>query len=143
MSYRTDDEWKIFFNEEAMPPASELMGFKLLDISASQGWVEAAFMGRQSFTNPGRTIQGGFVSAMMDDVMSIAAVIMQDQPSWVPTLQMTTNFIRPALPGPLIARGEVIRKGRGAVHTQGFLYDEDRRLLAQANAACVPRQLPG
>ena len=124
------------------PPASQLMGFELIDLNSAEGWVECSFMARQAFLNPGRTVQGGFVSAMLDDVMSMAGVIVQPVPSWVPTLQMTTNFIRPVLPGRVLARGEVIRKGRTALHTQGYLRDEDGRLLAQATAACTPKPLP-
>ncbi len=141
MAYRTDQEWLDWLEDAPSPPASQLLGFEPIALSVAEGWFECSFIGRQEFLNPGKTVQGGFVSAMLDDVMSFAAVISMDEPSWVPTLQMTTSFIRPALPGRLLARGEVIRKGRAAVHTQGFLHDEDNRLLAQAVASCIPRGL--
>lgn len=141
MSHRTNEEWKAWFSdgERPAPPASELMGFEFLDLDADTGWFECRFMGRQSFLNPGRVIQGGFLTAMLDDAMSVAAVITLDAPGWVPTLQMTTSFIRPAQPGWLYARGEVIRRGRSGIHTAGTLKDEDGRLLATATAACIPR----
>jgi uncharacterized protein (TIGR00369 family) len=74
--------------------------------------------------------------------MSVAGSIVQDGPAMAPTLQMTTSFIRPVPVGVrLIGRGEVVRKGRQAIFTQGFLSAEDGTLLAQATASCIPRSL--
>ena len=141
MPFRTNEEWKSWFEFSDPPPASELMDFELIDLSVEEGWVECRFMGKQAFLNPGRTIQGGFLTAMLDDAMSVAAVIIQDEPSWVPTLQMTTNFLRPAQPGWIKARGEVLKRGRSAIHTSGQLWNEEGQLLATATAACIPRKL--
>ena len=52
-----------------------------------------------------------------------------------PTLQMTVSFIRPVPVGVrLLGRGEVVRKGRQAIFTQGFLRSEDGKLLASSSA---------
>lgn len=137
-------DWRAHFADPAVfPAASKLLGFELIDLDPEAGWVECAFLARADFLNPGGTVQGGFLTAMLDDAMSIAGVISMGQRGWVPTLQMTTSFLSPAREGRLIARGEVARAGRSAIHTSGHLRDGEGRLIATAVAACIPRPLPG
>lgn len=129
------------FFEGDMPAASKLLGFKLLRLDPASCEVDAQFTASEDFLNPGGTVQGGFVTAMLDDVMSIAGVISQPEPGWVPTLQMTVSFLRPIRAGAVLAFGRVSRAGRTTVHTYGWLTDRAGKRLAEASAACVPRTL--
>ena len=59
------------------PPCARHLGFELLDFSVEDGWAEVAFTPRAEFANPAGAVQGGFVCAMLDDAMSVAASISQ------------------------------------------------------------------
>lgn len=49
------------------PPSSRLLGWHLLDARPSDGWVRIGFDGKPEFCNPAGFIQGGILSAMLDD----------------------------------------------------------------------------
>jgi hypothetical protein len=116
MSFDKRAYWEGVLGDGTRPPATDFVGFDLIAFDEKEGWAEA--------------------------VMSVAGSIVQDGPAMAPTLQMTTSFIRPVPVGVrLIGRGEVVRKGRQAIFTQGFLSAEDGTLLAQATASCIPRSL--
>ncbi|KCZ45628.1 MULTISPECIES: PaaI family thioesterase [unclassified Hyphomonas] len=142
MSFDKRAYWEGVLGDGTRPPATDFVGFELIAFDEKEGWAEAAFCLPAEATNPGGTAQGGFVTAALDEVMSVAGSIVQDGPAMAPTLQMTTSFIRPVPVGVrLIGRGEVVRKGRQAIFTQGVLSAEDGTLLAQATASCIPRSL--
>lgn len=124
------------------PPATEFLGFELISVDVETGTCEAWFCLPVQATNPGGHAQGGFVSAALDEVMSVAGSVVQPPPAMSPTLQMTTSFIRPVPVGQrLKGRGQVVRQGKAAIFTEGWLWDETGRLLAQATASCIPRSL--
>lgn len=125
-----------------IPKATAFLGFELIDFDIEAGWCEAWFALPSAATNPGGDAQGGFISAVLDEVMSVAGSIVQPPPAMSPTLQMTTSFIRPVPVGRrLKGRGEVIRQGRAAIFTQGWLWDDKGKHLASATASCIPRSL--
>jgi uncharacterized protein (TIGR00369 family) len=134
--------WEHQLTHGKQPPATAFFGFELIAFDEHAGWVDAAFRLPKEATNPAGDAQGGFVTGMLDEVMSIAGSIAQDGPAVAPTLQMTTSFIRPVPVGVrILGRGELVRRGRTAIFTQGFLRSEDGKLLAQATASCIPRAM--
>lgn len=134
--------WEDMMTREDKWPATKFLGFDLIAFDVDESWVEAAFCLPPEATNPGGDAQGGFISAMLDEVMSLAGSMAQDGPAMSPTLQMTTSFIRPVPVGVrLVGRGELVRRGRAAIFTRGELRSEDGKLLAQATASCIPRAL--
>ena len=137
-----DTLWRNMLDRSDIPGASSFLGWEFIDLDADTGWCEAYFVGTPQMGNPGGNMQGGFITAMLDDVMSIAACIVQPVYGMAPTLQMTTNFIRPVPLEKLRVRGEVVRAGRSAVHTRGELFNLEGKLLATSVAACIPRPMP-
>ena len=136
--------WERVLRQTEKPAATKFLGFELIDFNLDDGWIEAAFELPPEAANPAGDGQGGFITAMLDEVMSYAGSIVQEGPALSPTLQMTTSFIRPVPVGErLVGRGEVVRAGRRAIFTQGWLYNAEEMLLAQATASCIPRAIPG
>lgn len=121
-----------------LPKGSELVGFKLLRVEQASRTVEAAFDASVQFTNPMGQIQGGYLCAMLDEVMSVACMVASGMTSVAPTLEMKTSFFRPALPGPLRGIGRVARWGKTVAFTEGELYDGEGRLLAKATGTAIP-----
>jgi uncharacterized protein (TIGR00369 family) len=91
----TDDEIRALLSDPSRhPPCARHLGFELIDFSVGEGWAEVAFNPRPEFANPAGVVQGGFVCAMLDDVMSVAASISQRFAVIVPTLQTSVSYLR-------------------------------------------------
>ena len=132
----------IFRNTTRMPPATRLLGFEMLDCSMEQGWAEVAFTARPEFANPTGNVQGGFITAMLDEAMGVAANIHSGLTKIVPTLQLTVTFVHPVPVGRVIARGEVLRLGRNTAQLAGVLRLPDGTIAATATAATAVRDFP-
>jgi uncharacterized protein (TIGR00369 family) len=117
---------------EPMPPCAELLGWQALELEP--GRVRVRYAARQAFCNPQGTIQGGFVAAMLDDAMGPALYTLLDETQFAPTLEMKVSYLRPALPGALIAEGQVAHRTRGIAFLEGTLEDENGNVVATATA---------
>jgi uncharacterized protein (TIGR00369 family) len=139
----SDDTIRALLRDPAKhPPSARHLGFELMDFSVAEGWAEVAFSPRADFANPAGAVQGGFVCAMLDDAMAVAASISKRLSVIVPTLQMTVTYLRPTPVARVIARGEVVRFGASSVVMQGTLRGADGSILAIATATAVPRPFP-
>jgi uncharacterized protein (TIGR00369 family) len=114
------------------------LGFKMIAVDRQAKQVEVTFDAKTDFCNPMRQIQGGYLCAMLDECMSVAGMVASDMTCVLPTLEMKTSFLRPALPGTLRGVGRVIKYGRTIAFTEGELYDSENRLLAKATATAIP-----
>jgi uncharacterized protein (TIGR00369 family) len=137
---RTSDEdlLKRFRNSKNRPKGSETLGIEVVSLSQGEKRVEAMFEASEAFTNPMGQIQGGYLCAMLDDVMSLAGVVASGLTHLMPTLEMKTSFLRPALPGKLRAVGRVVKWGKTIAFTEGELFDDQGRLLAKATGTALP-----
>src|SRR3982074_2960910 len=94
-----------------VPPCSRLLGWRLLDARPEQGWVRIGFDGKPEFCNPAGFIQGGILTAMLDDTMGPAVFIMTEGKLYTATISMTVNFLAPAKPGPIVGEADVRQIG--------------------------------
>jgi len=128
-----------FLRTKNQPTGSQTLGFRMLSVSQERKEVEVAFDAKaELLCNPMGQIQGGYVCAMLDECMSVAGMVASGMTSVVPTLEMKTSFLKPAMPGPLRGVGRVIRYGRTVAFLEGELYDSEDRLLAKATATAIP-----
>jgi uncharacterized protein (TIGR00369 family) len=111
------------------------LGWRLLDARPSEGWIKVGFDGKPEFCNPAGFVQGGLLSAMLDDTMGPAAFIMTDGKFYTTTISLTVNFLAPAKPGPLIVEALVTQLGKTIAFMEGRLMDEDGSLLATATTS--------
>ena len=116
------------------PPCAKLLGWRLLDARPEEGWIRLGFEGKQEFCNPAGFIQGGMLSAMLDDTMGPAVLVMSEGRLYTTTITMTVNFLAPAKPGPLVAEARVTQLGKTIAFVEGKLMAEDGTLLATASA---------
>jgi uncharacterized protein (TIGR00369 family) len=139
----TDDQIRTLLRGPSNhPPCARHLGFEILDFSVDEGWAEVAFAPKPEFANPAGAVQGGFVCAMLDDAMSVAASISKRFEVIVPTLQTTVTYLRPTPIARVVARGEVLRFGASSVSMHGTLRDAGGQVLAVATATAMPRSFP-
>ncbi len=134
----SDAEILDLLSKRGGPPSAELLGLEFLKIDQKNSRVTLAFEARPDFCNPIGTVQGGFLTAMLDDAMAIAGVIRSGLALHMPTLELKVSFLRPALPGKIRAVGEVIKFGKNIAFFEGSLYDSQDRLIARASATARP-----
>ena len=117
------------------PPSSRLLGWHLIDARPKDGWIQIGFDGKQDFCNPAGFLQGGILSAMLDDTMGPAVFVMTEGRLYTATITMTVNFLAPAKPGPITGEATVTQLGRTIAFVEGQLTDEDGTLLATATTS--------
>ena len=126
---------KTALNNFPRPPCAELLGWRLLDARPEEGWIRLAFQGKPEFCNPAGFIQGGMLSAMLDDTMGPAVLVMSEGRLYTTTISMTVNFLSPAKPGPIIAEARVTQLGKTVAFVEAKLMTEDGTVLATATAS--------
>jgi uncharacterized protein (TIGR00369 family) len=119
----------------AAPPSSQLLGWRLLDARPGEGWVRIGFVGKPEFTNPAAFVQGGILSAMLDDTMGPAVFVMTEGRFYTATINLNVNFLTPAKPGPIVGEVRVTQLGKTIAFIEGKLTTEDGSLLATARRA--------
>jgi uncharacterized protein (TIGR00369 family) len=115
------------------PPSAKLLGWRLLDARPKNGWLKVGFDGKAEFCSPAGFVQGGILSAMLDDSMGPAAFVMSEGEFYTKTISLTVNFLAPAKPGPLVVEAQVTQLGRSIAFMEGKLMAEDGTLVATAS----------
>ena len=124
---------KTVLDDIPAPPSAKLLGWRLLDARPWDGWLKVGFDGRPEFCNPAGFIQGGILSAMLDDSMGPAVFVTSDGRFYATTISLTVNFIAPARLGPLIVEAQVIQIGKSIAFMEGKLIANDGTVLATAS----------
>jgi uncharacterized protein (TIGR00369 family) len=126
--------WDAIAGRVPMPPCAQLLGWTLEEIDPEAGTIRVAFDARAEFTNPIGAVQGGLLTAMLDDTMGPALVATLEPGTFAPTLELKVNFLRPARPGRLVGTGRVVHRGGSIAFLAGELCDADGEVLATATA---------
>ena len=104
-------------------------------MDAERGEVQLAFATRPEFLNRHGTVQGGFLSAMLDSAAACAVLSQLAEPLSVVTRSLQVSFLLPAFPGRLEARARVVeRHGRDAT-ASASLRDDEARVVARCEAS--------
>ncbi len=117
------------------PPSSKLLGWQLLDARPEEGWIRIGFDGKAEFCNPAGFIQGGILSAMLDDTMGPAVFVMTDGKLYTATITMTVNFLAPARVGSIFGEATVTQLGKTIAFVEGKLTAADGAVLATSTAS--------
>ena len=118
----------------AMPPCAKLLGWHMIEADPEQGRVKIGFEGRPEFCNPAGFIQGGLLSAMLDDTMGPAVLLHTNGAAYTATISMTVNFLAPARIGPLIGEAEVVQVGKTVAFIEAKLTDDKGVVVATATS---------
>ncbi|WP_315834584.1 PaaI family thioesterase [Bradyrhizobium prioriisuperbiae] len=117
-----------------IPACSQLLGWRLLDARPHDGFVRIGFDGKIDFCNPAGFIQGGILSAMLDDVMGPAVFIKTEGRLYTATISLTVNYLQPVKVGPIVGEGKVVQLGKSVAFIEGRLMDQAGTTLATATS---------
>jgi uncharacterized protein (TIGR00369 family) len=138
---RTGPLWDVIEGRAAAPPAAALLGWELVSVDPDAGTIEVAFTATDQFLNPVGVIQGGFLTAMLDDTLGPALVATLGPDQFALTADLHVQFLRPARPGRLTGRGRVVRRGQDVAFLAGELRDDSGQIVAAATATALIRPL--
>ena len=126
---------KTALDDITMPPVAKLLGWQVLDAKPAEGWLQLRFDGKPDFCNPAGFIQGGILSAMLDDTMGPAVLVATEGRFYTATISLTVNFLAPAKVGPITAEAKVTQLGKTVAFMEGRLLAADGTLLATASTS--------
>jgi acyl-coenzyme A thioesterase PaaI-like protein len=76
--------WDAVEGRAPMPAATTTLGWQLIEADTERGEIEVSFHATEDFLNPAGTVQGGFLTAMLDDTMGPALAATLDPVSTGP-----------------------------------------------------------
>src|SRR5271155_5623658 len=126
--------WDAIEGRVDLPPATRTLGFELIAVDPDAGTIEVGFRAADTFLNPVGVIQGGFLTAMLDDTLGPALVATLGPDQFALTADLHVQFPRPARPGRLTGRGRVVRRGQDVAFLAGELRDDSGQIVAAATA---------
>lgn len=121
--------------ETPRPPVLTLLGSRVDAVDATAGTLSVTYEARTEFLNPVGTVQGGMLSAMLDDMTASLVDATLAAGQGVATLGLNVSFLRPAQVGTLQGEARMLRRGRDVCHVLGTLL-QDGKEVATAVAVC-------
>lgn len=126
--------WKMQRGELPPPNIGVLFNTSFSHLDVETGGLQAHFEISHEFTNPMGNVQGGIISAMLDDTMGPALAMLLDEQQFAPTLNLSVSFIKGGKPGKFTGHGRVVKKGRQIAYLYSELFDANQQLIATASA---------
>ena len=115
-------------------PSGELIGTRILSADAEGKAIEVAYEAREEFTNRIGTVSGGMLSAMLDSVTGLAALVALPEELTAAHTTLRVEYLRPVRPGRLTGRARVLELGEREIQSQGELIDGDGTTIARGEA---------
>lgn len=134
MSDPNNPFWKVLRQELPVHPLGMLMGWRVLEAHPDSGRARVQFEIDGRFANPMGNVQGGIITAMLDDAMGPALATTFGPNEFAPTLELKVNFFRPGTLGTFVAEGTVRYRSKTVAFLQGELFDTKGDLIATATA---------
>jgi len=85
-------------------------------------------------TGRGAIVHGGAIAALADMALASAGATVAPDGQVATTVDLKIDFLQPAQPGPMIARGRVQRRTRRLCFTSASIEQHDGTVVAEARA---------
>lgn len=102
-----------------VPPAAKLLGAREPRFDREAGTLRLGFEAKPEFANPMGVVQGGFLTAMLDDAMGPLVFAMAGR--FGSTIDLNVSFLRPVKPGAVEVLARMIRQGRSVAFLEAEL----------------------
>ncbi len=100
------------------------------------------FDGKPEFVNPAGVIQGGMLTAMVDDTMGPAVVAASKGRAFCQTIDLHTHFLRPVRPGVITCHAQVVQMGKRIAFIEAELCDGEDRVCLKASSSAHLAEMP-
>ena len=121
--------------DEYPPPSSKSLGFELIEMDLDTNTARVRFEGKPEFANPTGYVQGGYLSAMMDDVMGMLATFRLFGKAVPSTIDLHTHFLRPVRIGQIEVSARLRNIGRNVLFADAELFDARGKEAARSTAS--------
>ena len=122
--------------EADAPAVTTTLGGRITAVDLEAGTLESQYVATDAFLNPAGQVQGGMLSAMLDDVTAFLVTATLGEGEFCATLNLNVSFLRAATAGTLTGRARLVRRGKDVCHVSGDLL-QDGRTVATAVATCM------
>ena len=118
------------------PPGSGPFGAALgmtLIAEHPDGAVEVALEARAEHEREDEIVHGGVLMAMLDSAMASAVRRTLASDEWIASASITTDFMKGAKRGRLVAKGWIERRGRTTAFPRAEVRDAGGNVIARAS----------
>jgi uncharacterized protein (TIGR00369 family) len=115
-------------------PFLKMLGGSVVNLNDKTQTCTMAFNVSTDFCHSIDVVQGGFVTAMLDAVMSHAIFGLDESIINVSSLEIKTSYLEPTRAGKIRAEGKIIKAGYKIGFMEGQLYNVDGELTATASS---------
>ena len=126
--------WQIVAGLVPQPNAARLLGWNFISHEQATREVRVQFDASESLTNPLGKIQGGMLTAMLDDCLGPAIYATLGTHQVALTVKMATTFVRPASPGQIMGIARMYRRIGDRCYAKGELRNDKDQTLVTASA---------
>ena len=109
----------------ALPPIHHCLGGHDIKWDQDKKNLQVGYIGKAEFCNPRGSIEGGMLCAMLDDAMGLFAYYANEQKP-ATTINLSTDFLRPCLPGEIQVRCYFIKQGRQILNIEAVAMQQDK-----------------
>ncbi|MEM8564378.1 MAG: PaaI family thioesterase [Pseudomonadota bacterium] len=127
-----NQQWLQRFQQNA-PSFLTDMGGQFIAVESSTGRCELEFNVGANFCHSVDTVQGGFVTAMLDVAMTHAVFATNENIINLASLEIKTSYLEPVKAGRLLVEGYVIKCTHKTAFMEGRIQNPEGLLLATAS----------
>ena len=118
----------------AHSPYGALLGTTIVHADNAAKTVEVSYEAKYEFTNRIGTVSGGMLSAMLDSVTCLGALVALPDEFTAAHTSLKVDYLRPARPGKLIGRARVLKYEDRDIRSAGELFDSEGHMVARGEA---------
>lgn len=115
--------------------SSRSLGFELISLDMKAMTTRVRFDGKTEFTNPAGYVQGGYLSAMLDDTIGMLTTVKTGTRAFPSTIDLHVHFLRPVRVGIIEVVARLRNIGRSVIFAEADLYDTRGKEAARATAS--------
>jgi len=111
---------------QRLAPVHHLLQGELVGWDPETATLICRYVVSREFTNPAGHIQGGILTAMLDDAMGTLSQSPLALGQFASTLSLTVSFLRPARVGAVQVEARFIRQGNRILNVEGQAFQDDK-----------------
>lgn len=125
-----------------MPPCAAFLGYEFVSVDRERRRMRVKFRGSPEMLNPRGGVQGGFLTAMLDDAMGSMVVVLTDGAKGPASVDIHSQFLRPVGAEEIICEAELVHLTRNSAFTRATLYNKDGEVVATASQTARLLDIP-